>query len=173
MRIRRGVVTLCILFCALPLGFAADAQVRIEGVAGRDGVPIPATVFTLNDLANMPRATAAVKGRDGKERAYEGVALSELLRRAGQPLGEALGGSLLSRFVVAIAHDGYRVVFSLPELDTAMTDSRAFVADHVDGKLLAPREGPFRIVVPGEKREARWVRMVEQIQIMSAPEPMR
>ena len=156
------------LSCALPAIFAAEAQLRIEGAAGRDGVPIPATVLTLEDLAKLPRATAAVKGRT-----YEGVSVSELLRRAKQPLGEELRGSLLSRFVVAIAHDGYRVVFSLPELDPAMTDSRILVADHMDGKPLPSREGPLRVIVPGEKHESRWIRMVEESRIMSAPEPIR
>src|SRR5438045_9210230 len=105
MAIRRHLISAGMLCCSLAAVFAAGAQLRIEGAAARDGVPIPATVFTLDDLAKLPRAAATVKGRDGMERTYEGVSVSELLRRAGQPLGEALGGSLLSRFVVAIAHD--------------------------------------------------------------------
>ena len=72
-----------------------------------------------------------------------------------------------------LTHDGYRVVYSLPELDPVFTEARALLADRVDGKPLAGREGPLRIVLPSEKREARWIRMVEKIEILSAPESPR
>jgi len=153
--------------------FAADPALRIEGVAGRDGVARPAAQFTLADLAAMPRLKLQAKTHDGKEHAFEGAALAELLRRAGLPQGEQLRGSLLSHYVVVSAHDGYRAVFSLPELDPAFTDTRALVADRMDGQPLSPRDGPLRLVLPSEKRETRWVRMVERIEILSAPDPVR
>jgi DMSO/TMAO reductase YedYZ molybdopterin-dependent catalytic subunit len=67
------------------------------------------------------------------------------------------------------AHDGYRVVFSLPELDPAFSDGRALLADRMDGQPLSAHDGPLRLVLPSEKREARWVRMVERIEMLSAP----
>jgi DMSO/TMAO reductase YedYZ molybdopterin-dependent catalytic subunit len=153
--------------------FAADPALRIEGVAGRDGVAQPAAQFTLADLAAMPRVKLPGKTHDGKQHEFEGVALAELLRRAGLPQGEQLRGSLLSRYVVVSAHDGYRAVFSLPEFDPAFTDTRALIADRMDGQPLSPHDGPLRLVLPSEKREARWVRMVERIEILSAPDPIR
>lgn len=153
---------------------AADAALRVSGVAGSDGVLKPAVELTLAELGKMPRAKARVRGRDGKERTYEGVRLAEILKRAGQPLGEQLrGGAQLTRYIVASAHDGYRVLFSIPEIDPAFSDDCAFVADTVEGQALSGQEGPLRIIVPGEKREARWIRMVERIEVMSAPEPLR
>lgn len=38
------------------------------------------------------------------------------------------------------AHDGYRVLFSLPELDPAFSDTRAMVADREDGAALAAQQ---------------------------------
>jgi DMSO/TMAO reductase YedYZ molybdopterin-dependent catalytic subunit len=61
----------------------------------------------------------------------------------------------------------------LPELDPAFSDSRALIADRMDGQPLSPHDGPLRLVLPSEKRETRWVRMVERIEIQSAPEPLR
>ncbi len=153
--------------------WAAGPALVVEGAAGRGGVPQPPLVLSMEQLAAMPRASVRVRTHDGAEHTYDGVPLSEILKRAGEPSGEALRGRLLSRYVLVTAHDGYRAVFSLPELDPAFTDARVLVADRVDGKPMAAPEGPLRIIVPPEKRPARWVRMVEKIEILSAPEPSR
>ena len=57
---------------------------------------------------------------------------------------------------MAGATDGYRAVFALPGLDHAYTDRIVILADRRDGKPLTEKEGPLRIVVADEKREARW-----------------
>jgi hypothetical protein len=36
-----------------------------------------------------------------------------------------------------------------------------------DGKPLDPKEGPFRIVAPGDKRGARWVRQVMTLELIA------
>jgi DMSO/TMAO reductase YedYZ molybdopterin-dependent catalytic subunit len=133
----------------------------------------PALALSGAELAAMPRVSARVKNREGQDRVYEGVPLAELLKRAGQPLGEDLRGSLLSKYVLVVARDGYRVLFSLPEVDPAFTEGRIIVADRVDGKPLPDREGPLRLVIPSEKREARWIRMIEKIEIAATPLPVR
>jgi hypothetical protein len=153
--------------------FAADPALRIAGVAGRDGVAKPETLLTASDLQAMPRVKLQAKTHDGKEHTFEGVAVAELLKRAGQPQGEDLKGPLLARYVVISAHDGYRAVFSLPELDPAYSDSRALVADRMDGAPLSDHDGPLRIILPNEKRESRWVRMVERIEVVASPQPRR
>jgi DMSO/TMAO reductase YedYZ molybdopterin-dependent catalytic subunit len=152
---------------------AQGPALRVSGAAGRDGVPRPPLALTLADLQTFEHVSARVRSHDGAEHVYAGVPLAEILKRAGQPAGEDLRGSLLTRYVLVTAHDGYRVLFSLPELDPAFTDRQAILADRVDGKPLSDRDGPLRLVIRGEKREARWIRMVEKIEIASAPEPMR
>lgn len=165
---------LSVLLFLAAAAFAADPALRIEGVAGRDGVARPALQLTLADIAAMPRVTLQGKTHDGKEQhTFEGVALAELLHRAGLPQGEDVRGPLLARYVLVAAHDGYRAVFSLPELDPAFTDSRALIADRMDGQPLSAHDGPLRLVLPSEKRETRWVRMVERIEILAAPDAVR
>jgi len=168
-------VSTAVVLCAVPVlpVSGAESALRIEGVSGRDNVPKPATILNMAALAAMPRSAARVRGHDGAERNYEGVALAEILKRAGLPQGDQLRGGLLGRYLLFTAHDGYHVVFSLPELDPAFTGAAALLADHVDGQPLPPREGPLRLIIPGEKREARWIRMVERIDVLSAPEPLR
>jgi DMSO/TMAO reductase YedYZ molybdopterin-dependent catalytic subunit len=161
------------LFLLAAAAFAADPALRIAGVAGRDGVPKPAMQLTLADIAAMPRTTLQGKTHDGKEHTFEGVAMAELLHRAGLPQGEEVHGPMLARYILVSAHDGYRALFSLPELDPAFTDSRALLADKMDGQPLSAHDGPLRLVLPSEKREARWVRMVERIEMLAAPDAVR
>jgi hypothetical protein len=64
------------------------------------------------------------------------------------------------------AADAYRVVIALPEIDDAFTDKQFVQAFLKDGKPLDDKEGPYRIVIPSEKRMARWVRQVTALKIV-------
>ena len=140
----------------------ATAQLKIGGA-----VATPLTL-TVADLKTMPRTTLHVTNtREKKTETYEGVLLEELLRRAGASQGEKLRGPLMTSYVIAEAEDGYRVLFALAELDSAFLDSQVLVADTVDGAPIGPRQGPFRLVAPHEKRPARWVRMLKSITVVT------
>lgn len=142
----------------------APAELRI---AGDVSTPL---VLTVADLKKMPRKTlSVVNPHDKKTENYEGVLLEEILRKAGVPQGEHLRGSSLAIYVIAEASDGYRVVFSLAELDSGILDSEIIVADTMDGAPLAAPLGPFRLVAPHEKRPARWVRMLTSITVHATP----
>ncbi|HET8924834.1 MAG TPA: molybdopterin-dependent oxidoreductase [Candidatus Acidoferrum sp.] len=170
------IVLLAILPCALGIispgaqsvsaqTSPAPAQLKIGGAVS---APV---VLTVADLKNMPRKTISVTNpHEKKVEVYEGVPLEELLRRAGAPQGEKLRGPLMASYVVAEADDGYRVVFSLAELDSAFLDSEVLVADTMDGAPLGPKQGPFRLVAPHEKRPARWVRMLKSITVVGPQE---
>jgi DMSO/TMAO reductase YedYZ molybdopterin-dependent catalytic subunit len=142
----------------------ATAELRISGAVS---TPL---VLTLADLKKMPRKKlTVVNPHDKKTEAYEGVLLEEVLRKAGVPQGEGLRGPSMATYVLAEAADGYRVVFSLAELDSGIVDSEVIVADTMDGAPLGEKQGPFQIVAPHEKRPARWVRMLKSITVVRAP----
>jgi hypothetical protein len=126
------------------------------------------TPLTLapDELKSMPRTRVQVKGEDGQLVAYEGVLVSELLKRAGAPLGTEMRGNVLATYVLASAADGYQVVFSLAELDPGFSGSEVIVADTADGKPLFGYQGPLRIVAPKDTRPARGVRMLERIEVV-------
>jgi DMSO/TMAO reductase YedYZ molybdopterin-dependent catalytic subunit len=121
--------------------------------------------LTAGELAAMPRQTVVAKDHDGREARFEGVAVGEVLKRAGAKLGERLRGQAPAAYLLVEAADGYRVVFALPELDEAYTDRVVLLADRRDGRPMVAPEGPFRLIVPGEKKHARWVRMVGTLTI--------
>ncbi len=144
---------------------ASAAELKVSGA-----VSTPLTL-TVADLKAMPRKTlTVVNPHDKKTEKYNGVALEEILRRAGAPQGEALRGPAMVMYVLAEAADGYRVVFSLAELDSGIAGSEVIVADTMDGAPLGDKLGSFRLVAPHEKRPARWVRMLRSITVVRATE---
>jgi DMSO/TMAO reductase YedYZ molybdopterin-dependent catalytic subunit len=141
-------------------------QLKIAGA-----VTTPLTL-TVADLKKMPRTTIHVDNpHEKKSEVYEGVLLDELLHRAGVPYGEKLRGPLMTTYVVAEATDGYRVLFSLAELDTDFMNSEVLVADTLDGSPIDAKRGPLRLVAPHDKRPARWVRLLKSITVSSPKEP--
>jgi DMSO/TMAO reductase YedYZ molybdopterin-dependent catalytic subunit len=153
-----------------PVAVAQTAPAAAELKIG--GAVTTPLVLTLADLKNMPRKKlTVVNPHDKKTEAYEGVLLEELLRTAGVPQGENLRGPSMASYVLAEAADGYRVVFSLAELDSGVLDSEVIVADTMDGAPLGAQQGPFRLVAPHEKRPARWARMLKAITVVRAPNP--
>ena len=67
--------------------------------------------------------------------------------------------------MVVEAKDDYRAVFAWAELDSSFMDKAVYVVTKRDGKPLSDKDGPFQLVVPGEKRAARWVRQVTALSI--------
>jgi DMSO/TMAO reductase YedYZ molybdopterin-dependent catalytic subunit len=159
------------LFLVVPLVPVAPAQTSpnspILKISGAVATPLQ---LTIEDLRKMPRKTlSVVNPHEKKTEVYEGVLLEELLRKAGVPQGERMRGASMASYVLVEAEDGYRVVFSLAELDSGILESEVIVADTMDGTPLREKQGPFKLVAPHEKRPARWVRMVKSITVVSVP----
>jgi len=123
------------------------------------------TTVSATAFAKLPRKTVKATDHAGVLATYDGVSLVGILRSAKTTLGKDLKGALLANCVLVEAADGYRVVFSLVEIDPELTDNVVLVADRKDGKVLDDQEGPYRLVVPSDKRHMRWVRQVTQIAV--------
>jgi DMSO/TMAO reductase YedYZ molybdopterin-dependent catalytic subunit len=121
--------------------------------------------LTADDLAKMPRTTVTVK-EQGRDVTYEGVLVYEILKKAGAPVDKELSGKNMALCLLATARDGYSAVYALAEFDPGFTDNRIVVADKIDGKPLSAGQGPFRIVVPNQKKGARSVRMLEKLRVI-------
>jgi DMSO/TMAO reductase YedYZ molybdopterin-dependent catalytic subunit len=133
-------------------------------VAGDVTTPLS---LSLADLAALPRKILTVTNEhEKKQEIYQGVPLAEILKRAGVPQGTELRGPALATYVRVDAADGYSVVFGLAELDSSVTDSDVLVADTLDGSPLPDKIGPLRLIVPHDRRPARWVRMLRTITVV-------
>jgi DMSO/TMAO reductase YedYZ molybdopterin-dependent catalytic subunit len=162
------LVSILIAFLASAQSASAQPATAASAKLTVDGEVTHPHVFDESELAAMPQVTQHVTDEKGASVTYEGVALSGILERAGAPLGKALRGKQMTLYLLVTASDGYRALFALAELDPAYTDKVVLLADRRDGHPLAATEGPLRIVVPGEKRHARWVRGVTTLSIRRA-----
>jgi hypothetical protein len=104
------------------------------------------------DLEALPHVKVTASEHTSAPVSFEGVTLKSVLEKAGVTFGEAIRGKRLASCLLVEAADGYRVVIALPELDPAFTDKQVVLALLRDGKPLNDKEGPYRIVIPDEKR---------------------
>jgi hypothetical protein len=164
-----------LLFLAVTLGFftiSSSAQrhgrslvypnkpkpvlLRVEG-----HVPNPLSL-SLEDFRLYPRSTTQIAQNGGET--YEGVALSEILRRAGAPIDGGRDKAEMRMCVEVISRNGPRVVFSLAELDPAFVDSNVIVADMHNGGSFDPNVGLF-LVAGSDKIQLRSVEHVLAIRV--------
>lgn len=122
-------------------------------------------VLGRNDIETLPRVTVKADGSPDRT-TFEGVTVRSILEKAGIGFGELLKGKRIASCLIVEAADGYRAVIALPELDSAFTDKRILLAFLRNGKPLDEKEGPYRIVIPDEKRMARWVRQVTKLKVV-------
>jgi hypothetical protein len=145
-----------------PVGAQAPATLEVRGASGQQ------RVLSMEDLAKLPRREVSASAHNVSGR-FSGVPLADLLALVGAPGGDSLRGAALASYVLVEAADGYRIVFAIAETSPSFTDKVILLADYKDGAALSARDGPFQLVVPDEKRPARWVRQVTRISIVRLP----
>jgi hypothetical protein len=158
----RRLFLLSALLLALALSSVAlqSQQLTVQTDSGKQ------VVLSRADLEALPHVKVTVSEHSSTPVNLEGVTLSSVLEKAGVAFGESMKGKRLTNCLLVEAADGYRVVVALPELDPAFTDKQTLLAFLRDGKPLGEKEGPYRIVIPDEKRMARWVRQVTTLKIV-------
>jgi hypothetical protein len=148
---------MCVLTLVPSLAAQSLQVVRADGTS---------TTLTMAQIAGLLHITVEVKDHDMPAR-FEGVPLSAVLNLAGVELGHSLRGARMTEALLVEAADGYKVVFALAEIDPDFATREILLADKRDGKPLDAKEGPLRIVAPGDKRPARWVRQVTALKIVA------
>jgi hypothetical protein len=139
----------------------AEASITVTGVGDKS------VMLSLSDLAKLPQHTVKTTDR-GTPASFSGVLLTDVLAKADMPTGVTFHSTAGSYYLLVEARDRYRVVFAWAELDTAFMDKPVYLVMKRDGEPLSDEDGPFQLVVPGEKRHARWVRQVTALSIRQA-----
>jgi hypothetical protein len=156
----KKLTLLLVLLIYLSAGPALYAQqLTIQADAGKQ-------VLSRTDIEGLPHVKVTASEHSSGPVGFEGVTLKSILEKAGVSFGESLKGKRLSSCLLVEAADGYRVVIALPELDPAFTNKQTLLVFLRDGKPLGEKEGPYRILIPDEKRMARWVRQVTTLKIV-------
>ena len=154
--------TIAVSLALASSAFAADqAMVVVVGPSGQS------RSLGSADLEQMSPRELTVTDPHAKQTArYRGVSLIQVLASVGAPVGDALRGKGLALRVRAEATDGYVAAFSLAELDEGFGETEAILAFERDGKPLGNDIGPFRLVVPSDKRAGRWVRNLTKLSVL-------
>ena len=165
---------LCLIVLSITcLSISASAQKTAPDVLLTVGGEVDhAMKLTRADLDKFGRQALRAKDHDGKEYKYEGVAIVDILQKAGVKFGDALRGKALATYLLVEAMDGYQAVYALPEFDPPTNDRLILLADRQDGAPFPADAGPLKIIAPGDKTHARWVRQVKSLTIMRAPKSM-
>ena len=155
------VASLLMLFVAAP-SFAQESSITLKGPAG------PTVMLNASQIRSMPHVAVTLTIH-GHSATYSGVPLDRLMAKVNTPLGEALRGPALADVVVVRACDGYRVALTLPDIDPTFREGSVVLADSADGVAIKAPDGPFRLIVAGDKRPARSARCVTEIALTSVP----
>jgi hypothetical protein len=130
------------------------------------GEGITPYILTKGEFTDMKQAVIMAKAHDEKMHRYTGVPIADLLVKAGIMLGDSAKRKTIMSYVIVTAADNYRAIYSLGEIDPLFANRTIILADRADKKALPVEEGPFQIIVPGEKKHARWIRQVVSIEVV-------
>lgn len=162
---KKHIVILFVALLGSGITFAQAVKEATVKISGEVSAPFE---LKLANMKQFPQTQVSRKDRDGKDHNYTGVLLSAILQKAGATMGKDLKGENLAKFASIEASDGYQVIFALAELDKEFTDRQIILATTIDGQPLAPTDGPFRIIVEGEKKPARCIKQVTSIRVAFA-----
>ncbi|MBL7965184.1 MAG: molybdopterin-dependent oxidoreductase [Flavobacteriales bacterium] len=148
--------------------------VVIARVQAQDAGPILTIRFgtcdtTLNArvLSTLPVHSAHVENRDGEKHTYSGPYVIDVLQAGCPGLSRADKRDRVGFVVRATSADGYRAAVALMEADTTFSPAPAILALTMDGRPLDAREGPVKLIVPGDMRHARHVRGVSVLEVVA------
>jgi DMSO/TMAO reductase YedYZ molybdopterin-dependent catalytic subunit len=129
---------------------------------------VPKTLhLTLDDLQKMTHVKVDLKEHDGTTATYEGAPLNEVLAAAGLQMADHMRGKELAEYVLAHAQDNYEVVYGLGETEPSISGKTIIIAWSANDKPLGASVGPLRIVIEGDKKQARCLRMLTTITVKS------
>lgn len=119
--------------------------------------------LTPANLAGMPQTTVTVRnGHTKADEQYTGVALSDLLARAGLTLAPATEQRFFHSYLRAQGTDFYFVLYSGTEVEAALHKGNVLVALRLNGQPLST-DGHFKLVSTEDTRPARWVRNLNSL----------
>jgi hypothetical protein len=133
----------------------------LEALALNLAVPVESGL-----IAGLPTSEVTL-GLHGEAQVCTVPLLADVLAKLGAPSRGAMRGDALLLAVVIEARDGYRVAFSLGELDPLLGKAQVVLADRCNGAMLDEADGPFRLAVAGDTRGARSVRQVTSLRLLA------
>jgi len=147
-------------FLLAPFGAGQAQSLELTGEQGTS------KTITMAELSALPQSEVKVTEKDGATILFRGPTLRSLVSLVGAPSGHAFRGPNMLIAIMAEASDGYRAAYMLAEVDEGFGNKNAILALTQNGAALPEKDGPFRMVMPGEEHRARWIRMVRRVRLV-------
>lgn len=140
-------------------GIGAALLVLAAALAGAASPPpvlampgSPERTITPESLLGADRRDVREEDASGNVTVYHGMALLDVLERAGlEAKSMPSGRKLAPAVVVATTRDGYTAVFSVGELLMHRADPRVFLVAETASGPLPDEKGPVRLIVYGDR----------------------
>ncbi len=142
----------------------AQAAAPTLKLIGFDGATKTLGIAELQVLRQVEVSDSSASGKVQ----FRGPTVRSLVTLVGAPEGRALRGPNMMVLVIAEASDGYKVAYTLAELDEQFGARTAIVALTANGQPLAAESGPLRIAMAGETHRARWIRQLTTLRLARA-----
>lgn len=156
----RRLNTTIAIAASLFVALTSAVQAQSLTLKAPDGRTAIVTDAQLRDLHRLTVTTAY-----GDHHTYAGAPLSDLLALVGAPSEVRLHGPALDQVVIVTGSDKFYAVLSIAETAASFRDAPVIIADEEDGKPLDAEEGPFRLIIGGDHKPARSVRMVTSLEL--------
>jgi hypothetical protein len=98
---------------------------------------------------------------------YSGVALGDVLAKAGFAVSTATHRTMLRSYLKAEGTDRYWVLYSVTVVEGSEHEGEVIVAISMDGRGLGA-DGEIKLVSTEDKKPQRWVRNLTAIEMKSA-----
>jgi hypothetical protein len=126
------------------------------------------TTFSVEDLKALPLKTLHVhNAHNNADEVYSGVALSDLLAKAGFVADKTTQRRMLHSFLRAEGTDKYWVLYSATEVEGSEHVGDVIVATSMGEQELGA-DGNFKLVSTEDKKPQRWVRNLAAITLKTA-----
>ncbi|RYX85050.1 hypothetical protein EON83_07325 [bacterium] len=121
--------------------------------------------WTLPELQTVAPVQTIKTTLKGKPYTVRGVPLWALVTASAPKLDSKSKHSEARFVVLARGKDGYTASFAYPDLMPDTGNKAVFIVWEANGKPLSTKEGPFRLVVPTDKKPMRWAYNLTSIEI--------
>lgn len=144
-------------------GMAKPAAPQSTGLAVTvDG---KTAAYSVAELNAMPQKTVKVHNEHARaDETYTGVALGDVLTKAGFVVSKPTQREMLRSYVRAEGTDNYWVLYSLTEVEPSEHEGDVIVATAMDGKPLGA-DGQLKLISSEDRKPQRWVRNLTAITV--------
>ncbi len=150
-------------------GGGDESAVRLGGAIDR---PAPLNLAALQAQPPVTQTVTFNSGTTPQTHTYTGAGTWALLDAAGLQFDATKRNDLLNRYLLATGADGYRVVFSLGELNPEFGNRASLVAyaETTGGARAAldAGSGPYRITSPGDVKGGLYVSALARLDVRAS-----